>query len=88
MLSSVLYQKPMFMFLSMQAPHNPMQVPRQYMVPYEHIIRSGVRRTYAGMVSSLDEAVRNVTMALDKYNMRKNTVLIFSSGRPNGIYGC
>ncbi|XP_072020715.1 arylsulfatase I-like isoform X1 [Amphiura filiformis] len=71
-------KKPMFMYLAMQAPHYPLQVPKEYLTPYLKI-KDPLRKDFAGMVACLDEAVKNVTMALDKYGIRNNTVIIFSS---------
>lgn len=37
------------------------------------------RRKYAAMVSTVDEAVRNVTYALRKYGYYRNSVIIYST---------
>lgn len=37
------------------------------------------RRNFAGMVSTVDEAVRNVTYALRKYGYYRNSVIIYST---------
>ena len=37
------------------------------------------RRKFAAMVSTVDEAVRNVTYALRKYGYYRNSVIIFST---------
>ncbi|XP_072020509.1 arylsulfatase B-like [Amphiura filiformis] len=73
-------QKPMFLFLSMQTPHSPIQAPdgKRFLAQYGDIQKE-TRRLYAAMVSSMDEAIGNVTQSLDKYEMRNNTVIIFSS---------
>ncbi|XP_072030889.1 arylsulfatase B-like [Amphiura filiformis] len=79
-------QKPLFLFLSMQTPHCPIQAPdgERFIAPYGGIQKER-RRLYAAMVSSMDEAIGNVTHALDKHGMRNNTVIIFSSDN-GGIY--
>tara|TARA_B110000881_G_C18429207_1_gene440002 strand:- start:289 stop:678 length:390 start_codon:yes stop_codon:yes gene_type:complete len=76
-------QEPMFIFLSLQAVHAPVQVPESYEEQYQDIIEDDKRRAYAGMTSCMDEGVQNLTNTLKHRGMWENTVLIFSSG----IYG-
>ena len=68
----------LFLFLSFQAPHMPLQVPDRFLKRYAEI-KDRKRRLYAAMVSCLDEAVGNVTSALKGRGLWENTVLIFSS---------
>ena len=77
---------PLFLYLSFQAPHMPLQVPKRFIERYRNI-KDRKRRIYAAMVSCLDEAVGNVTRLLKKRGLWKNTVLVFSSdngGQPMG----
>lgn len=69
--------KPLFLYLPFNAVHAPHQVPDRYLEPYAHL--TGVRRTYAGMLAAMDEAVGQVAEALDKNGLRENTLIIFSS---------
>uniref|UniRef100_A0A3P8ZG33 Sulfatase N-terminal domain-containing protein n=1 Tax=Esox lucius TaxID=8010 RepID=A0A3P8ZG33_ESOLU len=71
-------RQPLFMFLSLQAVHTPLQSPKAYIYPYRGM-GNVARRKYAAMVSIVDEAVRNVTYALRKYGYYRNSVLIFST---------
>ncbi|XP_056456951.1 arylsulfatase I [Gadus chalcogrammus] len=69
---------PLFIYLSFQAVHTPLQCPRRYVYPYRDM-GNVPRRKYAGMVSAVDEAVRNVTYALRKYGFYQNSVVVFST---------
>ncbi|XP_043984027.1 arylsulfatase I [Gambusia affinis] len=70
--------QPLFIFLSFQAVHTPLQCPQEYIHPYKEL-ENVARRKYAAMVSIVDEAVRNITYALRKYGFYQNSVLIFST---------
>ena len=69
--------KPLFLYVAFNAVHAPHQVPPEYKKPYEHL--SEPRRTYAGMVAALDEAVGQVTAAIEQTGRSKNTLVVFSS---------
>ena len=55
--------KPLFLYLPFQSVHGPLSVDLKYEQKYRGI-RNKVRRTYAGMVDILDEAIGNVTEAM------------------------
>ena len=69
--------KPLFLYLPFNAVHGPFQVPDSYLKPYGQL--TGTRRTYAGMVAALDEAVGQVLAALEEKKIRDNTLILFSS---------
>ncbi|XP_045173721.2 arylsulfatase I-like [Mercenaria mercenaria] len=69
---------PLFVYLSFQAPHTPLQVPESYLNQYKHIQVPG-RKKYAAMVSCMDEAVGKITQALKDIGVWDNTLLIFTS---------
>ena len=55
--------KPLFLYLPFQSVHGPLSVDLKYEQKYRGI-RNKRRRTYAGMVDILDEAIGNVTEAM------------------------
>ena len=69
--------KPLFLYVPFNAVHAPHQVPEKYKEPYKNLPEP--RRTYAGMVAALDEAVGQIAAAIDETGRRKNTLFIFSS---------
>ncbi|XP_071348435.1 arylsulfatase I-like [Trachinotus anak] len=70
--------RPLFLLLSLQAVHTPLQPPKPYIYPYRDMANVA-RRKFAAMVSTVDEAVRNVTYALRKFGYYKNSVIIYST---------
>ncbi|XP_041804621.1 arylsulfatase I-like [Chelmon rostratus] len=70
--------KPLFLLLSLQAVHTPLQTPKSYIYPYRDMANVA-RRKFAAMVSTVDEAVRNVTYALRKYGYYRNSVIVYST---------
>uniref|UniRef100_UPI0037E8D631 arylsulfatase I-like n=1 Tax=Semicossyphus pulcher TaxID=241346 RepID=UPI0037E8D631 len=70
--------RPLFLLLSLQAVHTPLLTPKSYIYPYRDMANVA-RRKFAAMVSTVDEAVRNVTYALRKYGYYRNSVIVFST---------
>ncbi len=69
--------EPLFLYLPFNAVHSPLQVPKRYLEPYAHMKKP--RRTYAGMVTAMDEAIGKVVAALQQKRMRGNTLIVFAS---------
>jgi len=70
--------KPLFLYLSHQTPHSPLQVPSKYF----SACKPGMpqkRCLYAAMMAALDEGVENVTQALKDNGLWDNTIFIFST---------
>jgi len=68
--------KPFYLYLTFNAPHTPYQAPKDYIDRYPNIA-DPTRRTYAGMVTCLDDEVGRIVAALDKKGLRDNTVILF-----------
>lgn len=71
-------KKPFFLYLSYNAPHGPLQSPKKYMDRFPNI-KEKKRKTYAGMVSCLDDGVGEVMKALRANKIEKNTIVVFLS---------
>ena len=69
---------PLYLYLAFNAPHTPYQAPEEYIKKFAHI-GEPTRRTYAAMISCLDDEVGRVVRALEKRNMRSNTLILFHS---------
>jgi arylsulfatase A-like enzyme len=69
--------KPFFLYVPFNAVHAPHQVPEKYCAPYAALPEP--RRTYAGMVAAMDEAIGQILAAVDSCGFRKNTLIFFSS---------
>ena len=70
--------KPLFLYVASLAPHAPYQAPQEYVDRYG-AIADEKRRTYAAMITALDDQVGRIVAALDKKGMRGNTLIVFSS---------
>ena len=56
--------QPLFLYLAYQGVHAPAEVPTSYVDAYSTTIAEPKRRTFAGMLSCVDEGIANVTAAL------------------------
>jgi arylsulfatase A-like enzyme len=70
-------KKPFFLYVPFNAVHAPHQVPEKYKEPYANLPEP--RRTYAGMLAAMDEAVGQIVAAVEKAGVRKDTLFVFSS---------
>lgn len=69
---------PLFLFVSFNAPQAPLRATRHYLDLYKDI-GDEQRRTYAAMVSALDDAVGMIVKALDRKGLTGNTLIVFHS---------
>ena len=70
--------EPFFLFVSYNAPHTPLQAPEERIRRFASIPDKR-RRTYAAMVSVLDDGVGMILEKLDELALRKDTLVFFLS---------
>lgn len=70
--------KPLFLYLSLQALHTPLQAPNTFLQRYKYE-GNRLRRHYAAMLSYLDDGVEQVVRELRNSGLFQNSVLIYSS---------
>lgn len=75
---------PLFLMLAFTAPAAPLQAPREFLVR-NGSIRDETRRTYAAMVTALDDAAGMVATALKHRGMLDNTLIVFHSDNGGAI---
>ncbi len=77
LIESYQLNKPFLLYVPFNAVHSPFQAPEEYKKPYSHLPEP--RRSYAGMLAAMDEAVGQIHQALDQKGFLSNTLIIFSS---------
>jgi arylsulfatase A-like enzyme len=70
--------QPFYLYLAFNAPHTPYEAPQEYIDRYPNIA-DPTRRTYAAMVTCLDEEIGHVVAALDAKGIRNETLIFFQS---------
>jgi arylsulfatase A-like enzyme len=80
--------EPFFIYLAYNAPHTPLQATEKYLNRFGHI-KNDKRKTYAAMVSALDDGVGMVLSKLQELNLDENTIVVFLSdnGGPENTNG-
>ncbi|MDX2040215.1 MAG: sulfatase-like hydrolase/transferase [Acidobacteriota bacterium] len=71
-------QQPFFLYLAGNAPHDPMQATDEYLARFPNIT-DPTRKTFAAMLSALDDGVGKVLAKLREHNLEENTLVIFFS---------
>lgn len=71
-------KKPFFLYLAYNAPHGPLQATEKYLSRFENI-KNPKRRTYAAMVSAVDDGVGNLLNKLTETGLIDNTIIVFIS---------
>jgi arylsulfatase A-like enzyme len=72
------HDKPFLLYLAYNAPHTPLQATEKYLDRFRHI-QDKKRRTYAAMVSAVDDGVGRVLAKLDEHDLSKDTIVVFLS---------
>ena len=71
-------ENPFFIYLAYNAPHTPMQATEKYLSRFKNI-DDKKRRTYAAMVSAVDDGVGGVLDKLEELGIQDNTLVFFLS---------
>jgi arylsulfatase A-like enzyme len=69
---------PFFLYLAYNAPHAPMQATEKYLARFPNI-KDAKRRTYAAMVSAVDDGVGKLLARLRELNLESTTLVVFLS---------
>ena len=86
-------KSPFFLYLAYNAPHSPLQATQEYLNRFPNIVDKK-RKTYAAMVSAVDDGVGKLLDRLEALQLDKNTLVYFLSdnggpekdnGSDNGI---
>jgi arylsulfatase A-like enzyme len=70
--------QPFFLYLSFNAVHAPLQATEKYLARFSQI-QDQRRRTFAAMLSAMDDAVGQVLQRLREYKLEDNTLVVFIS---------
>ena len=70
--------KPFFLLLAYNAPHGPLAATEKYLSRFPKILSSH-RRTYAAMMSAMDDGVGNVLAELRKDALEERTIVVYLS---------
>jgi arylsulfatase A-like enzyme len=79
-------KNPFFLYLAYNAPHTPIQPPREW---YQKVLKrepgiDSLRAKYIALIEHLDYGIGTVMEALDKSRLAENTIVVFTSD--NGGY--
>jgi len=68
--------EPFFLYLAFNAAHTPMEAPEKYLARFPNIA-DPQRRTYAAMVSAMDDAIGRTLAAVRDQKLEEKTLVIF-----------
>jgi arylsulfatase A-like enzyme len=69
--------QPFFLYLAFNAPHVPLQATEKYLARFPDL--TGSRRTYAAMLSAVDDAIGRITESLKANGLEQDTLIFFLS---------
>lgn len=77
---------PFLLYMAFNAPHGPMHAKPEHLEKFSRI-KDETRRTYAGMVYSMDENIGKILSELRRHGLEENTLIFFLSdnGGPHNI---
>jgi arylsulfatase B len=73
------HDKPFFLYVAYSVPHYPLAEPEQWTSLYEGKIAEPSRRWLAASITHMDEGIGRIVEALEKQNLRENTLVVFVS---------
>lgn len=76
---------PFFLYLAYNAPHTPLEASEKYLSRFEQI-HDKKRRTYAAMVSALDDGVGRLLDKIRDLHIEQNTLIFFLSDNGGPIH--
>jgi arylsulfatase A-like enzyme/beta-glucanase (GH16 family) len=81
-------EQPFFLYLAYNAPHTPLQATDEYLDRFAHI-QDEKRRTYAAMVSAVDDGVGLLLDKIESLGIEQQTIIFFLSdnGGPEAVNG-
>ncbi len=77
--------RPFFLTLTFNAPHDPFQVPKNYFDRIQNV-KDSVKRVYYGMIEALDDAIGNIIRKLKELHLDENTMIVFISDNGGATY--
>ena len=75
---------PFFLYLAYNAPHTPLQATQEYLDRNKHI-KDIKRRTYAAMVTSVDDGIGRLLDKLESLQISDNTIVFFLSDNGGAV---
>jgi hypothetical protein len=72
-------RQPFFLYLAYQSVHSPDEAPERLISRFNSSVSNSHRRTFAGMVTALDDGVGNVTAVLKELHLDSSTLIIFTT---------
>jgi len=70
-------ESPFFVYLAFALPHYPLQPYDRHKITYAHLPEP--RRTYAAMITTIDDQIGRLLQAVDDLGITKETIVIFQS---------
>jgi len=72
-------KKPFCLYLAYNAPHGPLQAPKELVEKYSKHVKDWRRATYLAMIDSMDQGIGLIIDALEESNKLDNTLIFFLS---------